>query len=80
LDWWAFDKVFNHGKRHVAESVYASHPWPMDLTFLSALVELVKQVDKLLPLQTEVELLRGEVEALKREVNHAEQVDIEQQC
>jgi hypothetical protein len=42
----------------------------MDLTFLSALIELLKQVDKLLALETEVELLREEVEALRREVSH----------
>ena len=42
-DQGAFDRVFAYGKRHVAESVYASHPWPMDLILLSTLIELQKQ-------------------------------------
>ena len=61
----AFDRLFAAGKRHVAASVYASHPWPMDLIFLSVLVEQQKIIERL----TEFELLRDEVEALRNEVN-----------
>jgi hypothetical protein len=46
--------------------------WPIDLIFISVLVELLKQVDKLLPVETEVELLRGEVGALMREVSRGQ--------
>ena len=65
----AFDRLFAAGKRHVAASVYASHPWPMDLIFLSALVEQQKLIERLTPLRTEFELLRDEVETLRNEVN-----------
>ena len=63
----AFDRLFAAGKRHVAASVYASHP--MDLIFLSVLVEQQKIIERLTPLRTEFELLRDEVEALRNEVN-----------
>ncbi len=65
----AFDRLFASGKHHVAPSVYAGHPWPMDLILLSALVEQQKLIEKLLPLQTEVELLMSEVAALRQEVD-----------
>lgn len=65
----AFDRIFSAGKRHVPASVYASHPWPMDLIFLSVLVEQQKLIERLTPLRTEFELLRDEVEALRNEVN-----------
>ena len=64
-----FDRLFAAGKRHVAASVYARHPWPMDLIFLSVLVEQQKLIQRMMPLQTELELLRDEVEALRNEVN-----------
>ena len=65
----AFDRLFASGKHHVAPSVYSGHPWPMDLILLSALIEQQKLLERLLPLQTEVELLMNEVAALREEVN-----------
>ncbi|MFQ5912186.1 MAG: hypothetical protein ACE5JS_03285 [Nitrospinota bacterium] len=65
----AFDHLFASAKHHVAPSVYAGHPWPMDLILLSALIEQQKSIDKLLLLQAEVEHLRNEVASLRQEVN-----------
>ena len=64
----AFDRLFAAGKHHVAPAVYASHPWPMDLILLSALIEQQKQISRLLPLQVEVGLLTDQVAGLRREI------------
>lgn len=55
----AFDRLFAAGKHHVAASVYAGHPWPMDLILLAALIEQEKDLRR----------LTAEVDALRQEVN-----------
>ncbi len=71
----ALDHLFDSGKQHVAASVYAGHPWPMDLVLLSALIEQQKKIQILLPLRAEVELLTNEVLALREEVNRLRKYD-----
>lgn len=46
-DQLAFDKLFAYAKRHMAEAQNACRPIPIESVFMCAVLELVKEVDRL---------------------------------